>query len=307
MSNINCDSCANLREYAPEFVQNGVTSRVSTSLKNNTGFNPSLSVLHENCEDLNDANDCLIGRLPQELAGYDVCEWKEFMGKLLPNQYEMLKALIAGDCGQWKKLDLLCNITDTLLDLINGGGPTRHARGYWTDLGRSQFTKTAGDYADEDLYYWSLPAEIRSGATCSASGRLGLMANARIAYPVPAGDARVYLSYTMTNFSLGDAWAYFRKEDVVGAGLMTESFWNTLMLGRRIMSYSVPPGMHLYVRHRGYIVYPGDGREYNEDLKNTFGPDVLVVEPARMVGGGSSSTFSLPIPPHWTETVTYNA
>ena len=117
MSTVNCESCADLREYAPDFIQNGVTDTVAASLKNNTGLNPTLSSLHKNCPDLNDANDCLIGRMANEIAAYDVCDWKEFMGKLLPNQYEMLKAIIAGDCGQWENISKiwcwLHNITDT--------------------------------------------------------------------------------------------------------------------------------------------------------------------------------------------------
>ena len=57
-----CEACRNLQEYAPEFVLNGVTENVENSLKNNTGFNPSSG--HDDCQDLNDANDCLVGFYP---------------------------------------------------------------------------------------------------------------------------------------------------------------------------------------------------------------------------------------------------
>lgn len=107
MSNIDCNACNDLREYAPEFAQNGVTSTVATSLQNNTGFNPNLTVLHEDCEDLNDANDCLIGRMDQEIEAYEMCDWKEFMHKFLPNLYDMLKAIIASICGLWIQVDRL--------------------------------------------------------------------------------------------------------------------------------------------------------------------------------------------------------
>lgn len=117
MSTVNCEACNELREYAPDFVQNGVTDTVAASLKNNTGLNPSLTSLHKNCEDLNDANDCYIGRMVNELPAYDVCDWKQFMSKLLPNLYEILKALIASMCGLWTQMDRiwcwLHNMTDT--------------------------------------------------------------------------------------------------------------------------------------------------------------------------------------------------
>jgi len=102
MSQIDCSACSELQQLTPEFAQNGVTNRVSASLKNNTGFNPSNT--RDNCEDLNDANDCLVGRMDGELEQYEMCDWKEYMHKLVPNQYEMIKAMIASDCGQWTNI-----------------------------------------------------------------------------------------------------------------------------------------------------------------------------------------------------------
>ena len=115
MSQVNCDACNDLRETSPEFVQNGVTETIATSLKNNTGLNPALTVLHDNCEDLNNINDCLIGRMDDELEAYDVCDWKAFMHKFLPNNYETLKAIIAGDCGQWTRMDDLCYLIRSIV------------------------------------------------------------------------------------------------------------------------------------------------------------------------------------------------
>lgn len=108
MSHINCDACAELRSYAPDFITNGVTDRIAESLKDDTGFNPSLPVLHDNCEDLHDANDCLIGRMGQEVEAYDNCDWKDYMNKLVPNMYELNKSIIYGDCGQWEMIHHLC-------------------------------------------------------------------------------------------------------------------------------------------------------------------------------------------------------
>ena len=117
MSEINCDACSNLRDSAANFINNGVTDKVAASLADNTGFNPDLEVLHENCEDLNDANDCLIGMLQREIDSYDVCDWKDFMGAYLGNNYEVLKAIIASDCGQWSNIEELLEKTSTLCSL----------------------------------------------------------------------------------------------------------------------------------------------------------------------------------------------
>lgn len=120
MSDRDCNACQELRDYAPNFVQNGVNTRVANSLKANTGFNPNLSVLHNDCEDLNDANDCLIGSKRDEIEAYEVCDWKEFMRKFLGNLYEMLKAIIAAICGLWIRADRLCELNDMVVNMVNG-------------------------------------------------------------------------------------------------------------------------------------------------------------------------------------------
>ena len=109
MSDINCQACTELRDYAPGFIQNGVTGKTALSLSKDTGLNPDLTVLHNNCEDLTDANDCLVGRMGQEVQAYDQCDWKDYMSRLVPNLYELNKAMIAGDCGQWRQIHALCD------------------------------------------------------------------------------------------------------------------------------------------------------------------------------------------------------
>lgn len=105
MANKNCQACDDLREYAPEFVLNGVTDNVCASLKNNTGFNPSNN--RNDCTDLDDANDCLIGNMESEVDAYDVCDWKEFMKKFIPNVWTVKKAIICAICGIWTKIKAL--------------------------------------------------------------------------------------------------------------------------------------------------------------------------------------------------------
>lgn len=104
MSSIDCGACDELRETSPEFVQNGVTKTICNSLKNDTGLNPSLTTTHTDCEDLDTANDCLVGRLEQEIEAYEVCDWKTYMHKFVGNLYELLKAMICAICGIWTNI-----------------------------------------------------------------------------------------------------------------------------------------------------------------------------------------------------------
>lgn len=112
--NINCSACEEILEYAPDFAQNGVTDTVCNSMKNDTGINPQVSVTHTDCEDLNLANDCLVGRMDDELEAYDSCEWKKFMHKLLPNLYNLLKLMICAICGLWVNVHDLWDEIDQL-------------------------------------------------------------------------------------------------------------------------------------------------------------------------------------------------
>lgn len=101
MSDLNCSACAELQDHASEFILNGVTDNVCASLKNNTGFNPSAD--YDSEEDLELANDCLIGNMVQEIEAYDVCDWKDYIRKLIPNLWNMLKAIICTLSGLWSK------------------------------------------------------------------------------------------------------------------------------------------------------------------------------------------------------------
>jgi uncharacterized coiled-coil protein SlyX len=96
-----CESCNDLKTYAANFILNGITNTECNSLGVDTGLNPSLNPKHNNCQDLNDINDCLIGRLKDTLPAADKCDWKSFIKVLLENNYTMNKGLICSDCGQW--------------------------------------------------------------------------------------------------------------------------------------------------------------------------------------------------------------
>lgn len=111
-----CSACEDLRNDAPNFVLNGVTSEACTSLQNNTGFNPSLVPLNDNCTDLDNANECLIGNMADQVEAYDVCEWKDYMRKFVPNVYTVIKGMICGECGIWTNIKNLWTKVDCIAD-----------------------------------------------------------------------------------------------------------------------------------------------------------------------------------------------
>ncbi|WP_321383195.1 hypothetical protein [uncultured Enterococcus sp.] len=113
-----CGACDDLKSYAANFVVNGITDKECESLQKNTGLNPNLSVLHRNCEDLNDLNDCLIGYLGDKLPAVDLCNIQDFIGEFITNQMLMNKAMVCSDCGQWNKLDELEDQLGSLSDAL---------------------------------------------------------------------------------------------------------------------------------------------------------------------------------------------
>lgn len=110
-----CDSCNDLKTYAPDFILNGVTDDVCESLVANTGFNADLRVAHKNCEDLKDMADCLLGALIEKLPAYDECTLKEFIAQLAPNTYNAIYAIICSQCGLWQRLENLEDVVNSIL------------------------------------------------------------------------------------------------------------------------------------------------------------------------------------------------
>lgn len=94
MAKIDCTACEDLRDSAPDYAVNGVTDKVCNYLKNNTG----LSGDSDNCTDLDIVNDCTIGMMDSVLDAYDVCEWKDFMHKFIPNIHQYNKAELCALC-----------------------------------------------------------------------------------------------------------------------------------------------------------------------------------------------------------------
>lgn len=122
MADKRCEACSDLQEESPSFVQNGVTKTICNSLKNNTGFNPSSG--NDDCEDLDKANDCLVGNMEDMIDAYDVCSWKDYMRKFVPNVWTVFKAIICAICGLWTNVEKLwCHVEHLSKDT----GGTIHA------------------------------------------------------------------------------------------------------------------------------------------------------------------------------------
>lgn len=102
MADLNCMACEEIRQEVPELVTDGFTEEMCASFKNDTGLNPSSG--HDDCEDLNNLNDCLIGNMETEIDLYDTCEWKPFTKKFIDNLWTTLKAMICAICGLWTNI-----------------------------------------------------------------------------------------------------------------------------------------------------------------------------------------------------------
>lgn len=106
---LNCTACEDLKDTSSDFVVNGLSDAMCTSLANNTGLSTSDS--HDDCDDLNDMNDCLVGTMAKEVDSYQTCDWKEFTKNFIKNLWVTLKAMICTICGIWKKIKYLqCQI-----------------------------------------------------------------------------------------------------------------------------------------------------------------------------------------------------
>lgn len=119
MATVNCEACEDIRQTSPEFVINGITDDICTSLQNDTGLTPSSG--HNDCTDLNNLNDCLIGNEATEVDAYDVCDWKTFMKQFIPNVWTVLKAMICAICGIWTNihniLTAIANLNESISNI----------------------------------------------------------------------------------------------------------------------------------------------------------------------------------------------
>lgn len=279
MSEISCSACTDLMEYAPIFAQNGVTTEVAASLKNNTGFNPALTVLHDNCSDLNDANDCLIGRLGDEIKAYDVCDWKKFMGKFVPNLYEMLKADIASGCGAWSKIERLCSSVDGIFGIVGGSGAKAHAFTP-SQFFRDHFTawwNNGTDTPDDISQYYapSFEAEIREGYGCEERGRMLAWRPSMDFFGIPFDNWPYGKGSSCSEISAGAVLGHIPMSAVVPHD-MPETSWKSILRGTSTFhAFSAAVTNRVWVTLRGYTVI--DGVVFNEDLRDEYGENTMVM------------------------------
>lgn len=167
----NCSACEDLRQSAPNFAINGLGDTECTSLQNNTGLDPSSG--HNDCTDLNDINDCLIGNMTQEVDSFNICDWKKFAKAFIPNLWTTLKGIICAICGLWtnvmclnKKMDLITFVPT--VKAFRGGGTSSGAVAYsyleeGEDIGTLKVYMDADDTdaanASPDGQYGSTPAD----------------------------------------------------------------------------------------------------------------------------------------------------
>lgn len=280
MSNIDCNACDSLRQTSPDFVLNGVTETVVASLKNNTGINPALTVLHDNCEDLNMLNDCLVGRMGDEVKAYDNCDWKEFMGKFIPNNYELLKAMIANECGIWSTM---CASISSLFSLIGGTSAPYHFFTQ-TDTIRQKYTVTTEQWVDKHDYHIVLESEFRAGAGCGVGKSL-------FVWRLNGGYTESHWPYspavTVSGLQVGDVLGTIRKQDII-PNYATEAWWTSMARGYSSHHVgTIDQKTDIWIGLKAYIVI--DGVEFNRDVLEEYGSDVMI---AYVIALGADSLSS---------------
>ena len=116
-----CKTCEDLQVYSPDFVLKGVTDQMCENLKANTGL---MNKGRENCTDLHNANDCLIGGIAEKAKSYNSCDPNTMIEDLAKNTMHVIDMLICSDCGQWNEIkkiwDEIQKIWDAIEELQNG-------------------------------------------------------------------------------------------------------------------------------------------------------------------------------------------
>lgn len=111
-----CAACDELKVYAHEFLVHGVTEDIANGFYNNTGFISNDK--RKNCEDLQNANDCLIFGENEKASMYNQCDWQEAYETITNNVGIMYELLIHSDCGQWDQIDALWKALQDGLDAV---------------------------------------------------------------------------------------------------------------------------------------------------------------------------------------------
>lgn len=114
MAELNCSACDEIRQIDPNFVVNGFGDDECTSLQNDTGLVTTSG--NDDFTDLNLMNDCLVGNMGAEIPSYDVCDWKTYMKKFVPNLWTTLKGIICAIGGIWTNIHKLWCMINYLMN-----------------------------------------------------------------------------------------------------------------------------------------------------------------------------------------------
>ena len=114
-----CSACNRLKENTPNFVVNGLTDDDCNSLNRNNGLaHQQLRPTLNNCETLQDLVDCLIGQHADRIAGYNLCDIKDWLAGLSANLHQLMSAWVCNECGQWREIDEINNRLDEVEDAL---------------------------------------------------------------------------------------------------------------------------------------------------------------------------------------------
>lgn len=116
-----CKTCEDLQQHSPDFVANGVTDEMCANLEANQGL---MNKGRNNCTDLHNANDCLIGGIAEKATSYNPCDPNKMIEDLAKNTMHVIDMLICSDCGQWNEIkkiwDEIQKIWKAIEELQNG-------------------------------------------------------------------------------------------------------------------------------------------------------------------------------------------
>lgn len=139
----NCEACATLRDKAPETIK-GITEAACASLGEDTGLNPNIDPLSDNCTDLQLLSDCFYNTLATKLRTADDCDWKDFVKMLLSNDKVFKDALVCNECGQWKWIWELLRRIDELENIIIQDGYVTVTKVHSYTVPVDKFVNTSG-------------------------------------------------------------------------------------------------------------------------------------------------------------------
>lgn len=264
----NCNACDDLRQNASSLIANkDVTETACASLGNNTGFDPSTST--KTCDDLHDANDCLVGNLADEVEAYDVCDWQDFMKKFIPNLWVTLKAMICAICGLWAKVEKLEKDVNKAWCWLNGITKSQNFAVSENNIKWFNGVKKNTD-SNPDL---STP-KITGNAYCGyMTGSIVLPSNFATKFPNSEMNTHGILLYEYriknSDFNLAYVWPGQMQEVASGKCIHAhiqrfDSKSSTKPYGAGntgYASYSVPEGWtYLQVRMTSYDALPSTGK-----------------------------------------------